>query len=108
MNIKRYNQGFGNFGPMEQCNDGKWVKADDVLPKLTSLDKEFSELISDLNEATWDRDYYKNKLSTCNENLKFSHKREDSYFRMTVTLASLGFIEFLLLAVVFIRQFVGG
>jgi hypothetical protein len=26
MSIKRYNQGFGGFGPLEQCDDGKLVK----------------------------------------------------------------------------------
>lgn len=41
MEIKRYNQGFGGFGPLEQCKDGKLVKAEDVLPMLeTSLAKQ--------------------------------------------------------------------
>lgn len=32
--MKRYNQGFGKFGPMEQCNSGEWMKykdAEDVV-----------------------------------------------------------------------------
>jgi len=24
--MKRYNQGFGKFGPMEQCKDGEWIR----------------------------------------------------------------------------------
>ena len=24
--MKRYNQGFLKFGPMEQCDDGEWIK----------------------------------------------------------------------------------
>jgi hypothetical protein len=27
--IQRYNQGFGGFGPLEKCNDGKLVKYED-------------------------------------------------------------------------------
>lgn len=29
--VNRYNQGFGKFGPMEQCAGGKWVLASDYL-----------------------------------------------------------------------------
>ena len=29
--MKRYNQGFVKFGPMEQCDDGEWVKYEDVV-----------------------------------------------------------------------------
>lgn len=29
--IQRYNQGFGSFGPLEQCTTGKLMKAEDVL-----------------------------------------------------------------------------
>lgn len=32
----RYNQGFLKFGPMEQCNDGEWIKYEDYV----KLDKE--------------------------------------------------------------------
>lgn len=29
--MKRYNQGFGKFGPMERAdNDGEWIHLDDV------------------------------------------------------------------------------
>ncbi len=27
--MKRYTQGFKKFGPMEQCNDGEWVRFED-------------------------------------------------------------------------------
>lgn len=28
--MQKYNQGFGCFGPMEKCDSGKWVKAEDA------------------------------------------------------------------------------
>jgi hypothetical protein len=28
--MKRYNQGFLKFGPMEQCDTGEWVKHSDI------------------------------------------------------------------------------
>ncbi|CAB4127280.1 hypothetical protein UFOVP84_108 [uncultured Caudovirales phage] len=43
--MKRYNQGFGKFGPMEQSNDGKWVLYEDygTLLKKLELHKELLE-----------------------------------------------------------------
>lgn len=32
--MKRYNQGFGKFGPMEQCEDGEWVRFEDADAEL--------------------------------------------------------------------------
>lgn len=32
--MNRYNQGFGKFGPMEQCKDGLWIKYKDHVLKL--------------------------------------------------------------------------
>lgn len=37
MNINRYRQGFYKFGPMEQCNDGDWVKYDDFEEKIYNM-----------------------------------------------------------------------
>jgi hypothetical protein len=37
--MKRYNQGFGKFGPMEQCNDGEWVKYDDAARAIDAQSK---------------------------------------------------------------------
>mgnify|MGYP001809754482 CR=1 FL=1 len=42
--MNRYNQGFGGFGPMEQCNDGKWVKFDDAQKDIQELKGEISQL----------------------------------------------------------------
>lgn len=36
--MKRYNQGFGKFGPMEQSNDGKWVPYEDYETLLKKLE----------------------------------------------------------------------
>ena len=41
--MNRYNQGFGGFGPMEQSNDGKWVKYEDY-------DKEIDAYAEDLSK----------------------------------------------------------
>ena len=40
--MKRYNQGFGKFGPMEQSNDGQWVTYQDyeALSKRLEQTKE--------------------------------------------------------------------
>jgi len=42
--IKRYTQGFGYFGPMEQSNDGKWVKCEDHENRVDSLKQQYREL----------------------------------------------------------------
>lgn len=36
--IKRYNQGFGGFGPLEECDTGKLMKAKEALTHIESLD----------------------------------------------------------------------
>lgn len=44
--ILRYNQGFGGFGLMEQCTDGKWVLAEDfdyLQHRLTVLKTDLHE-----------------------------------------------------------------
>jgi hypothetical protein len=35
--LNRYDQGFGFFGPLEQCKDGKLVLAEEVIPQLEGL-----------------------------------------------------------------------
>ena len=55
--IKRYNQGFAKFGPMEQCDTGEWVKAEEaeVILKAAALrtetaieDAKDQEILKDL------------------------------------------------------------
>ena len=54
--MDRFNQGFGGFGPMEQCADGKWVKYEeaektiDDLMELISLKDEYICLAQDDEE----------------------------------------------------------
>ncbi len=69
-NVLLYNQGFGKFGPMEQCDTGEWVKWDDIEPFLRTAElrvqtameteKELSAEIENLNMRVdlWKRDYY--------------------------------------------------
>jgi hypothetical protein len=49
--IDRYNQGFGKFGPMEQCTEGKWCKSEQV-----------DELIADNNDNYWLNNSARNEL----------------------------------------------
>lgn len=46
--IQRYNQGFGCFGPMEKCKDGKWEKVEDAHRKISAL-----EDTADFYENLW-------------------------------------------------------
>ena len=41
--MKRYNQGFGGFGPMEQCDDGKWVKYEDYDKEIDAYTEDLSK-----------------------------------------------------------------
>ena len=44
--MKRYNQGFGKLGPMEQAdNDGEWVKHDDVV-EITDAFDDYIEVLN--------------------------------------------------------------
>ena len=55
--IKRYTQGFGYFGPMEQSDDGKWVKYEDYEDRVDSLTRQCNELYNsyrDSEAAVWD------------------------------------------------------
>lgn len=45
--MKRYNQGFAKFGPMEQCDDGEWVKYEDVIETSDKWNKYSEELNCD-------------------------------------------------------------
>jgi hypothetical protein len=38
MTIQRYNQGFGGFGPLEECSTGKLMNADEALMHIERLD----------------------------------------------------------------------
>ena len=41
--MKRYNQGFGGFGPMEHCDDGKWVKYEDYDKEIDAYSEDLSK-----------------------------------------------------------------
>jgi F0F1-type ATP synthase assembly protein I len=46
--MKRYNQGFGKFGPMEQCNDGEWVRYEDSERVINNLRDDIRNLHREL------------------------------------------------------------
>ena len=62
-NMKRYNQGFGKFGPMEQSNDGKWVTYEDYESIERRLKQEvniqFKELWTEIMKYEEDNIYWK-------------------------------------------------
>ena len=48
--MKRYNQGFGGFGPMEQCDDGKWVKYEDYEQEIDAYVEDLSKFYENSRE----------------------------------------------------------
>lgn len=65
--VKRYNQGFVNFGPMEQCSGGKWVKYTDYHYLLFRHNK------------------LEDQLYNCRETLQ---RERDAIFLLKVALAT--------------------
>ena len=41
--INRYNQGFGSFGPLEQCKEGRLMKTEDVTAEFLKLGRKHKE-----------------------------------------------------------------
>lgn len=68
MEIKRFNQGFGGFGPLEQCKDGKLMLAADV-------DKELA-----LNNVVLER--YKDWAEELETMFKAQSKRADEWRKL--------------------------
>lgn len=61
--MKRYNQGFLKFGPMEQCSSGEWVRYKDhenalngYMEKLTDSEDKAKKL--EERRSTLDKLYY--------------------------------------------------
>ena len=48
--MKRYNQGFGKFGPMEQCDNGKWVKYEDYEQEIDAYVEDLSKFYENSRE----------------------------------------------------------
>jgi hypothetical protein len=46
--MKRYNQGFGKFGPMEQTDKGEWVRYEEVRDNLNKISELYNNLNKDL------------------------------------------------------------
>ena len=58
-NVLLYNQGFGKFGPMEQCDTGEWVKWDDIEPFLRTAELRVQTAMETEKELSADIDYQK-------------------------------------------------
>jgi len=63
--MERYNQGFGKFGPMEQCKDGEWVRYEDAEKEFDEL----KELFVKANDSV--EDYWEEKLKRERKNTLF-------------------------------------
>ena len=61
--IKRYNFGFGFFGPLEQAKEGKFCKAEDVLEILNSHQR----LIRNFHSVCGKRDELQNECNALND-----------------------------------------
>ena len=48
--MKRYNQGFGGFGIMEQCDDGKWVKYEEYEQEIDAYTEDLSKFYEESRE----------------------------------------------------------
>lgn len=64
--VNRYNQGFGGFGLMEQCSDGKYVLAEDY------------------NKLMADREVLINYISTLDEDVNYLDRKSSRYYEHMV------------------------
>lgn len=67
--MKRYKQGFHNFGSLEFNEDGDWVKYSDVLESNERTQEILNVAINEVNE-----------LNLCKETLKSDHQNEIEYW----------------------------
>ena len=51
MDFERFNQGFGKFGPMEQCNDGEWVRFEHAALVLKGERRSFERRLQESNNT---------------------------------------------------------
>ena len=83
--IKRYNQGFAKFGPMEQCDTGEWVKAEEaeVILKAAALRTETAiedARLEGFKKDVSDRasDYWKEKFNEKWDDWSAEKRRADT------------------------------
>jgi hypothetical protein len=51
--MKRYNQGFLKFGPMEQCDTGEWVKHSDIDSYLDKYGAQHAKVFTQMAEEMY-------------------------------------------------------
>lgn len=88
MTIQRYNQGFGGFGPLEKCDDGKLVKYADLEVELSRCEVEFDYFLNEIKECD-DSILYKNHEIS---ELKRKIKGLKSDFFLITIIAALAII----------------
>ncbi len=52
--MKRYNQGFLKFGPMEECDTGEWIKAVDADNTMNEIKRQGAKVFSDLSKKIYE------------------------------------------------------
>ena len=95
--IQRYSQGFGGFGPLEKCNDGKLVKFEDHQRYITIANDKYSRAYED--SVDWMNLSSKHKLEFIKkdtENLELKCKLIDLKFACFFT----SFVSLCLLAII--------
>ncbi|MFZ2172378.1 MAG: hypothetical protein WAW61_22420 [Methylococcaceae bacterium] len=76
MTIQRYNQGFGGFGTLEKCSDGKLVKYSDHEAELSKCEGEFDYFLQESVENENLLDTLLKELDATKNDLK----KSDRYF----------------------------
>jgi hypothetical protein len=67
--MKRFNQGFRWFGPMEQCSDGKYVLTDEVESELNAVEVELNDCLIKIESMVgiakdWRENYFNQVMKT--------------------------------------------
>lgn len=99
----KFNQGFGKFGPMEQCDDGEWMRVEDhekVLEQYVS--NEYHKLCVD----TW-RDWCNDLQMDVRKYFPYKEKFESAIFWVTLSGSALFLMGTLFMVAYFFTYFWG-
>jgi len=88
--MNRYTQGFIKFGPMEQCNDGKWIEYAEHEKVIESIEGK----IKNLEKMSISADEHNRKL------LKIIDDSIDKIFKLENTILSLAIVTVVELIVI--------
>ena len=80
--IKRYNQGFGGFGPLVECDTGKLMKAVDVLFESFTLEARIADL-------EHENSVYRKQLLVCSGEFRLLDREDTLSIVKTLALTAL-------------------